>query len=96
MEKEKARFLKGAEDKSVTSRSPTKSSSSWPSSPAYGFNKSHSAAYGLVTYQTGYLKKFFPEEFLAGPLTCDKEDTDKVVKNVGEVRAIGIEVRSPT
>src|SRR4030095_2006636 len=58
---------------------------------AYGFNKSHSAAYGLVTYQTGYLKRYFPEEFFAGLLTCDKEDTDKVVKNVAEVRAHRIE-----
>ena len=62
---------------------------------AYGFNKSHSAAYGLVTYQTGYLKYHYPEEFMAGLLTCDKEDTDKVVKNVAEARAMGIEVERP-
>ena len=48
-----------------------------------------------MTYQTGYLKKYFPEEFMAGLLTCDKEDTDKIVKNVAEVRANGIEVRRP-
>jgi DNA polymerase-3 subunit alpha len=95
MEKEKGKFLKGAENKAVDLKIADETFELMSKFAAYGFNKSHSAAYGLVTYQTAYLKKYFPEEFFAGLLTCDKEDTDKVVKNVGEVRANGIEVLRP-
>jgi DNA polymerase-3 subunit alpha len=95
MEKEKAKFLAGAEKKAVDLKLADDIFELMSKFAAYGFNKSHSAAYGLVTYQTGYLKRYFPEEFMAGLLTCDKEDTDKVVKNVAEVRSNGIEVRRP-
>jgi DNA polymerase-3 subunit alpha len=95
MEKEKAKFLKGAEQKSVDLKIADDIFELMSKFAAYGFNKSHSAAYGLVTYQTAYLKHYFPEEFFAGLLTCDKDDTDKVIKNVAEVRGLGIEVRRP-
>ena len=61
----------------------------------YGFNRSHSAAYGLLTYQTAYLKRYFPVEFFAALLTCDKDDTDAVVKFIAEARANGIAVLRP-
>src|SRR5436189_5246512 len=61
----------------------------------YGFNRSHSAAYGLLTYQTAYLKRYFPVEFFAALLTCDKDDTDAVVKFIAEARASGIAVLRP-
>jgi DNA polymerase-3 subunit alpha len=95
MEKEKAKFLAGAEKKGVDLKLADDIFELMSKFAAYGFNKSHSAAYGLVTYQTGYLKHYFPEEFFAGLLTCDKDDTDKVIKNVAEVRGLGIEVRRP-
>jgi DNA polymerase-3 subunit alpha len=95
MEKEKGKFLAGAEKKGVDQKIADETFELMSKFAAYGFNKSHSAAYGLVTYQTAYLKKYFPEEFFAGLLTCDKEDTDKVVKSVGEVRANGIDVLKP-
>lgn len=95
MEKEKAKFLAGAEKKGVDQRIADDTFELMSKFAAYGFNKSHSAAYGLVTYQTAYLKHYFQAEFMAALLTCDKEDTDKVVKNVAEVRASGIEVRRP-
>ena len=95
MEKEKAGFLAGAEELKVDAAIADEVFELMAKFAAYGFNKSHSAAYGLITYQTGYLKRYFPEEFMAGLLTCDKEDTDKVVKNVAEVRGLGIEVRRP-
>jgi DNA polymerase III subunit alpha len=95
MEKEKSKFLDGAAKKGVDARIADEIFELMSKFAAYGFNKSHSAAYGLVTYQTGYLKKHFPEEFFAGLLTCDKEDTDKIVKNVSEVRSNGIEVLKP-
>ncbi|MBP6219100.1 MAG: DNA polymerase III subunit alpha [Oligoflexales bacterium] len=61
----------------------------------YGFNKSHSAAYGLVTYQTAYLKTYFPEEFLAASMTCDLHNTDKIVKYVEDCQRLGITVLRP-
>ncbi len=61
----------------------------------YGFNRSHSAAYGLLTFQTAYLKRYWPVEFFAGLLTCDKDDTDSVVKFIAEARAQGISVQRP-
>jgi len=95
MEKEKGKFLAGAEKKGIDPKIADETFELMSKFAAYGFNKSHSAAYGLLTYQTAYLKKYFPEEFFAGVLTCGKEDTDKVVKNVAEVRAHGIEVMKP-
>ena len=61
----------------------------------YGFNRSHSAAYGLLTYQTAYLKHYYPVEFFAALLTCDKDDTDAVVKFIAEAKASGIAVLRP-
>ncbi|HJL18011.1 MAG TPA: DNA polymerase III subunit alpha [Sandaracinaceae bacterium LLY-WYZ-13_1] len=61
----------------------------------YGFNKSHSAAYALITYQTAYLKAHYPVEFVAATLTADKDKTDKVVRTVAEARSMGITVLPP-
>jgi DNA polymerase-3 subunit alpha len=95
MEKEKGKFLDGAQKKGVDPKIADDTFELMSKFAAYGFNKSHSAAYGLVTYQTAYLKHYFPEEFFAGTLSCDKEDTDKVVKSVAEVRGSGIDVLRP-
>jgi DNA polymerase III alpha subunit len=57
----------------------------------YGFNKSHSAAYALIAYQTAYLKAHYPVEFMAALLTEDMENTDKVIKNINEIRNMGID-----
>jgi DNA polymerase-3 subunit alpha len=62
---------------------------------AYGFNKSHSAAYALVTYQTGYLKAHYPTEFFAATLTADKDKIEKVVRTIAEARAWGVSVLPP-
>lgn len=61
----------------------------------YGFNKSHSAAYGLITYHTAYLKHHFPVAFLAALMTCDKDKNENVVKFIAEARAMGINVLPP-
>jgi DNA polymerase-3 subunit alpha len=61
----------------------------------YGFNKSHSAAYALITYQTAYLKRFYPVEFMAALLTTSSGSTDDVVKYIRESRAQDIEVLPP-
>src|SRR5256885_4338804 len=61
----------------------------------YGFNKSHSAAYGLVTIHTAWLKAHYPVEFMAALLTSEKDNTDKVVIHIAEARAAGHEVLPP-
>ncbi|OUR72061.1 DNA polymerase III subunit alpha, partial [Arcobacter sp. 31_11_sub10_T18] len=61
----------------------------------YGFNKSHSAAYAMVTFYTSYLKKYYPTEFMAALLTLEKDNTDKVVKYVDEVKRLDIELFPP-
>src|SRR5690606_34068983 len=62
---------------------------------SYGFNKSHSAAYALVTYQTAYLKAHYPAEFFAALMTADKDKIEKVVRIIAEARAWGVSVLSP-
>jgi len=61
----------------------------------YGFNKSHSAAYGLVAYQTAYLKAHHPVEFMAALLSSDMDNTDKVVNFIADCREMGITVLPP-
>jgi len=61
----------------------------------YGFNKSHSAAYAMVTFQTAWLKTYYPNEFMAALLTSDKDNTDKVVRYIDEVKRMGIELSPP-
>ena len=61
----------------------------------YGFNKSHAACYGVVAYQTAYLKANYPTEFMAALLTSEMEKTDKIVQYVEETRAMGLRVEPP-
>ncbi len=61
----------------------------------YGFNKSHSAAYAMVTFYTSYLKYYYPTEFMAAILTLEKNNTDKVVKYVDELKRMGIKLLPP-
>src|SRR5882762_6417110 len=61
----------------------------------YGFNKSHSAAYALLAYQTAYLKAHYPAAFMAAVLSADMDHTDKVVTLIKECTDIGLEVRPP-
>jgi DNA polymerase-3 subunit alpha len=61
----------------------------------YGFNKSHAACYGVVAYQTAYLKANYPTEFMAALLTSEMDKTDKIVLYVEETRAMGLRVEPP-
>ncbi|MCF6309383.1 MAG: DNA polymerase III subunit alpha [Sulfurimonas sp.] len=61
----------------------------------YGFNKSHSAAYAMITFQTAWLKTYYPNEFMAALLTSDKDNTEKVVRYIDEVKRMGIELSPP-
>ncbi|HMK55268.1 MAG TPA: DNA polymerase III subunit alpha [Dissulfurispiraceae bacterium] len=61
----------------------------------YGFNKSHSAAYALVAYQTAYLKVHYPVEFMTANLSADMGDTDRIVKLISECRGMSIAILPP-
>jgi len=61
----------------------------------YGFNKSHSAAYGVISYQTAYLKAHYPVEFMAGLLSNEINDTDKISILVAECKRMGIAILPP-
>jgi DNA polymerase-3 subunit alpha len=61
----------------------------------YGFNKSHSAAYALITYQTAFLKAHYPAEFFAAQMTADKDKIEKVVRTIAEARSWGVSVLPP-
>ncbi len=61
----------------------------------YGFNKSHSAAYGLISYQTAYLKAHYPVEFMAGLLSNEISNTEKISVFVGECKRMGIPILAP-
>jgi len=61
----------------------------------YGFNKSHSAAYAMISYRTAYLKANFPVEFMSALLTSERDNTDKIVEYVNEANHMGIKVLPP-
>src|SRR6185437_1065491 len=61
----------------------------------YGFNKSHSAAYGVLTYQTAYLKTYYPAEFMAALMTTEMDNTEKITKYINDSRSHGIPVLPP-
>jgi DNA polymerase-3 subunit alpha len=95
MAREKVPFLKGAEKQKINLKKAETIFDLMAKFAEYGFNKSHSAAYALVSYQTAYLKAHFPVEYMAALLTSEVQDTDKVVKYIYEVRQMGINILSP-
>lgn len=61
----------------------------------YGFNKSHSAAYALITFQTAYLKTYYPSEFMAALLTSEESNVDKIAKYIEEMKRMNIKLLPP-
>ena len=95
MAKQKDLFLAGAKENKLDLKKAAAVFDLMEMFAEYGFNKSHSAAYALIALQTAYLKTHYPVEFMAALLTEDMENTDKVIKNISEVRAMGIDVLPP-
>ena len=62
---------------------------------AYGFNKSHAAAYGYLSYVTAYLKANYPKEWMAALMTCDSDDLTKVAKFIRECQSMDIAILPP-
>ncbi|MEO8703966.1 MAG: DNA polymerase III subunit alpha, partial [Kofleriaceae bacterium] len=95
MDKEKAGFVDGAIAQGVDGTKAAEIFDLIAFFAGYGFNRSHSAAYGWITYQTAYLKHHFPHEFMAGLMSCDADNVDNIVKFIAEARAMGLVVERP-
>ncbi|MDY6797959.1 MAG: DNA polymerase III subunit alpha [Pseudomonadota bacterium] len=95
MEKQKAIFLDGCEKNGINKALAENIFDLVEKFAGYGFNKSHSAAYALVSYQTLWLKAHYPAEFMAAVLTADMQNTDKVVTLVEECRNMNLDLVLP-
>ncbi|NTV81414.1 MAG: DNA polymerase III subunit alpha, partial [Candidatus Aminicenantes bacterium] len=97
MKAQKQKFVQGAKKKGIASAKADKIFEQIKEFAEYGFNKSHSAAYAFLAYQTAYLKAHYPVHFLAALLTSEAERgaTPQVVKYIGECHEMGIQVLPP-
>ncbi|QRN52607.1 DNA polymerase III subunit alpha [Dyella caseinilytica] len=95
MAKERAKFREGAAKDGLTGDKADSIFDLMEKFAGYGFNKSHAAAYALVSYQTAWLKAHYPAEFMAATISSDMDNTDKAVTFLDESRAIGLTVLPP-
>lgn len=95
MAKERAKFEAGCAERQIDPQTATSIFDLMEKFAEYGFNKSHSAAYALVAYQTAWLKVHYPAEFMAAVLSSDMDKTDKVVTFLAECRVMKLEVALP-
>lgn len=95
MEQEREKFMAGALTNNIPEQKATYIFDLMAKFAGYGFNKSHSAAYALIAYQTAYLKAHYPAQYMAALLSCDMDNTDKVVKYINECKAHNIDVLPP-
>ncbi len=95
MEKQRVIFTEGAVANDVEANNATYIFDLMEKFAGYGFNKSHSAAYALVSYQTAWLKTHHPTEFMAAVLSADLDNTDKIVTLIDECREMKLEVLPP-
>ncbi|KGF69347.1 DNA polymerase III subunit alpha [Hoeflea sp. BAL378] len=96
MDKQRARFVEGAVERDVSKPQADMIFDLLAKFANYGFNKSHAAAYGIVSYQTAYLKAHYPVEFLAASMTYDMSNTDKLNDFRQDAKRLGIEVAAPS
>jgi DNA polymerase-3 subunit alpha len=95
MAKHRARFIEGATENGVERKTAEKLFMLIEKFGGYGFNKSHSAAYAMIAYQTAYLKAHYPVQFMAALLTQDMGNQDKTIKNIAECHGMGIDILPP-
>jgi len=95
MAKQRETFVKGAIERQVESETASYIFDLMEKFAGYGFNKSHSAAYALVSYQTAWLKAHYPAAFMAAVLSSDMDKTDKVVVFVEECRRMNLKLATP-
>jgi DNA polymerase-3 subunit alpha len=95
MAQQRSIFVSGATERGVPEPLATHIFDLMEKFAGYGFNKSHSAAYAVLTYQTAWLKAHYPAAFLAAVLSSDMDKTDKVVVGIDDSKVMGIEVLPP-
>jgi DNA polymerase-3 subunit alpha len=95
MAKQRSIFIKGAKLNQIDKQLANDIFDLMEKFAGYGFNKSHSAAYALLTYQTAWLKTHYPEEFMAAVLSSDMDKTDKVVNFLQETRKMHLKINQP-
>ncbi|MCH9610467.1 MAG: DNA polymerase III subunit alpha [Chlamydiales bacterium] len=95
MAKEREKFRTGCIDNGIEESVATAIFDKMEKFAAYGFNKSHAAAYGFITYVTAYLKANYPSEWMAALMTCDRDDISKVAKFIREGKSMQIEILPP-
>jgi DNA polymerase-3 subunit alpha len=95
MASHRARFIEGATKNGVNRKMAERLFMLIEKFGGYGFNKSHSAAYAMIAYQTAYLKAHYPVQFMAALLNQDMGNQDKTIKNIAECREMGIEILPP-
>ena len=95
MAQQREKFIKGSVANKIAEYKAEKIFDLMEHFAGYGFNKSHSAAYALIAYQTAYLKAHYPLEFIASLLTSEIGNTDKVILYIAECKSMGIKVLPP-
>ncbi len=90
MAKQREKFIHGAAKNEITAESAGRIFDKIEKFASYGFNKSHAAAYAYLSYATAYFKAHHPKEWMAALMTCDRDDTAKVSKFIGEAQVMGI------
>ncbi|MCB9993858.1 MAG: DNA polymerase III subunit alpha [Hyphomicrobiaceae bacterium] len=95
MNKQQTRFVEGCARENISENLANQIFDLLAKFADYGFNKSHAAAYALVSIQTAYLKTHFPREFLAASMTLDMGNTDKLAEFKRDANRLGIEVKAP-
>ncbi|WP_119674022.1 DNA polymerase III subunit alpha [Deinococcus sp. RM] len=95
MKRQRQIFVEGAQGNGVPKDEGNKLFDLLDAFANYGFNKSHSAAYGVITYQTAWLKANYPVQFMAALLTVERKDSDKVAEYVSDARKMDVHVLPP-
>ncbi len=95
MKAQRERFLEGAKLKGIKDKKAKEIFDAMEKFAEYSFNKSHSTAYALITYQTAYLKTHYPAEFMAALMSVEASNTDKVISSITECKQMGIPVLAP-
>jgi DNA polymerase-3 subunit alpha len=95
MEKQRSNFLHGCVKNGIKESTATKIFDLIEYFSGYGFNKSHSTAYALISYRTAYLKANYPVEFMTALLTSERDNTDKIVEYVNEAERMGLVILPP-
>ncbi|WP_340645798.1 DNA polymerase III subunit alpha [Phenylobacterium sp.] len=95
MDQQRARFISGAAEKGVSAEQSGSIFDLVDKFAGYGFNKSHAAAYALISYQTGWLKANAPAEFFAASMSLDISTTDKLAVFYQDAKKFGVKIRAP-